>query len=91
MEQGVYKKPIGHKGLVWMWSITQEKYVKLSPEDVKFYGLAKRRDEERKKAESPGEIAKREKEDERFMQGFKIVFAVDLYSYLQRACPWLRK
>lgn len=71
------KKPIEHKGQVWLWGIVRGGYMKLSPEDAAVYRFAKRRREERKRAENPREVARREQENQRFMQGFKIVFAVD--------------
>ena len=146
MEQAIHK-PIEHHGGVWMWGLVGGGYMKLCPEDAGVYRLAKRRNEERKRAENPRGAAKQEERNNRFMQGFKIVFAVDslvkrlqldedarvdeildvkrgaeedywkngedmieaeqfkcnavlsyveahhvdLYAFLQNACPWLRK
>lgn len=77
LEQSIYKKPIEHKGNVWLWEIIHGRYIKLSPEDVPMYRRVKKRKQERKMAESPKEVARREQENQKFMQGFKIVFVVD--------------
>ena len=76
MEQAIHK-PIEHHGGVWMWDLVGGGYMKLSHEDADMYRAVKKRQEKRKKAENPREVARQEERNQMFMQGFKIVFAVD--------------